>query len=145
MSLLENSAEHESNELLVTDLLDARDAVRLASNPSRFGLDLTLERAYTIGRRLHERLEARGFKPIGRKIGFTNRAMWEEFNVSEPFWAHMYDQTVHFADGGHTRLSLAGMVAPRLEPEIVVKLGHFGSTTEEFAYNAPRKRSTLLR
>src|SRR5262249_29398047 len=53
---------------------------------------------------------------------FTNRAMWEQFKVSEPIWAHVYQQTVHFAREGPVRFSLAGMVAPRLEPEIVLKL-----------------------
>jgi 2-oxo-3-hexenedioate decarboxylase len=96
--------------------------VRLAANPSHFGFDLTLGRAYQIGRALHERLVSRGFKPIGRKIGFTNRSMWDQFKVSEPIWAHVYEQTVHFAQEGNLRLSLAGMVAPRIEPEIVLRL-----------------------
>jgi 2-keto-4-pentenoate hydratase len=65
---------------------------------------------------------SRGFKPVGRKIGFTNRAMWEQFKVSEPIWAHVYEQTVHFAQAGNLRLSLAGMVAPRIEPETVLRL-----------------------
>jgi 2-oxo-3-hexenedioate decarboxylase len=112
----------EVNERLVAELLQARDAARLVPNPSHFGFDLPLGRAYQIGRGLHERLVARGFGPIGRKIGFTNRAMWEQFKVSEPIWAHVYEQTVHFARGGRIRLSLAGTVAPRLEPEIVFKL-----------------------
>jgi 2-oxo-3-hexenedioate decarboxylase len=112
----------ESNDVLVEELLQARDGVRLAANPSHFGFDLTLGRAYQIGRGLHERLVARGFRSVGRKIGFTNRALWEQFKVNEPIWAHMYAQTVHFADDGSMTLSLAGMVAPRLEPEIVLKL-----------------------
>lgn len=112
----------ETDHLFVTELLQARDAARLARTPAHFGLELTLKQAYDIGHELHERLVARGFKPIGRKIGFTNRALWEQFKVSEPIWAPMYDRTVHFAQEGHCRLSLAGMVAPRLEPEIVVKL-----------------------
>ncbi len=65
---------------------------------------------------------SRGFKPAGRKIGFTNRAMWEQFKVSAPIWAPIYEQTVHFSHEGNLRLSLAGMVAPRLEPEVVLKL-----------------------
>ncbi len=112
----------EANEQLAAELLQARDAVRLAANPSHFGLDLTLGRAYQIGRELHEDLVSRGFKPIGRKIGFTNRAMWEQLKVSEPIWAYVYEQTVHFAPEGNYRLSLAGMVAPRIEPEIVLRL-----------------------
>jgi 2-keto-4-pentenoate hydratase len=113
----------EANEQFVAELLQARDAVRIAPNPSHFGFDLTLGRAYQIGRGLHERLVARGFTPVGRKIGFTNRAMWEKFNATEPIWAPMYSQTVHFAEQGQLRLSLAGMLAPRLEPEIVLRLG----------------------
>ena len=112
----------EANEQLAAQLLQARDAVRLAANPSHFGFDLTVGRGYQIGRALHERLVSRGLKPFGRKIGFTNRSMWEQFKVSEPIWAHVYEQTVHFAQEGNLRLSLAGMVAPRIEPEIVLRL-----------------------
>lgn len=113
----------EANERLVAELMQARDAARLATNPSHSGFELTLGRGYQIGHGLHQCLVARGFVPIGRKVGFTNRAMWHQFKVSEPIWGHMYEQTVHFARQGHARLSLAGMVAPRLEPEIVLKLG----------------------
>jgi 2-oxo-3-hexenedioate decarboxylase len=112
----------EANTQLIEELLQARDAVRLAANPAHFGFDLPLGRAYQIGLGLHERLVARGFKPVGRKIGFTNRAMWDQFKVSEPVWAHVYAQSVHFSQDGQARLSLAGMLAPKLEPEIVLKL-----------------------
>ena len=124
MSFVENPV-HEScgiNEQLVAELLQARDGVRFVRKPSHFGGDLTLEYAYKVGRGLHERLVDRGFQPIGRKIGFTNRILWEQFQVSEPVWAYMYRQTVHFAHESHQRLSLTRMVAPRLEPEIVLKL-----------------------
>lgn len=112
----------DENQVLIEELFQARDATRHAPRPSELGFDINLERAYQVGRGLHERLVARGFVAVGRKIGFTNRAMWEQFQVSEPVWAHMYEQTVSFAQEGHKRLSLAGMVAPRLEPEIVFKL-----------------------
>ena len=111
-----------ASERLVAEFLQARDAGRLVERPSQIGFDLSLEQAYQIGHTLHERLVSRGFKPAGRKIGFTNRAMWEQFKVSAPIWAPLYEQTVHFAHEGNLRLSLAGMVAPRLEPEIVLKL-----------------------
>ena len=112
----------EANERLVAELLRARDAVRRTPNPSHFGFDLPLGRAYQIGRSLHEQPVGRGFRPIGRKIGFTNRAMWEQFRVTEPIWAHVYTQTLHLAREGHARVALGAMVAPRLEPEIVLKL-----------------------
>jgi 2-keto-4-pentenoate hydratase len=115
-------SQHDASQQLVAELLQARDAGRLAANPSHFGVDLTLQQAYQVGHKLHERLVSRGFKPSGRKIGFTNRALWEQFQVSAPIWAHIYEQTVHFAQNGNLRLSLAGMVAARLEPEVVLKL-----------------------
>src|SRR5262249_12387103 len=112
----------DADERLVTELLQARDKTRLAPTPSNVGIDLTLDRAYQIGRALHDRLVSQGLVPVGRKIGVTNRAMWEQFRVSEPVWAHAYAQTVHFAPAGHARVSIDSMVAPRLEPEIVLRL-----------------------
>ena len=112
----------DASERLIAELLQARDAGRVAAKPSQFGFDLSLQDGYLIGHTLHERLVSRGLKPVGRKIGFTNRALWEQFQVSAPIWAPIYEQTVHFAHEGKLRLSLAGMVAPRLEPEVVFKL-----------------------
>jgi 2-keto-4-pentenoate hydratase len=48
--------------------------------------------------------------------------MWEQFQATEPIWAHVYAQTVRFAQAGHSRVALGTMVAPQLEPEIVLKL-----------------------
>jgi 2-keto-4-pentenoate hydratase len=114
--------DDRDNEQLVADLLRARATARLAKFPSQPGVVLDLDRAYQIGRLLHERLVQGGFQPVGRKIGFTNPATWEQFKVSQPIWAPVYEQTVHFAEGGRLRLPLDGMVAPRIEPEIVFKL-----------------------
>jgi 2-keto-4-pentenoate hydratase len=110
------------NEQIVADLLRARATAQLATFASQAGSFLDLDRAYEVGRLLHERLVQQGFRPVGRKIGFTNPAMWEQFKVSQPIWAPMYEQTVHFAEEGRIRLALDGMVAPRIEPEIVFKL-----------------------
>jgi len=102
--------------------LRARDSVQHVQPLSQIDAALDLDRAYQVGRVLHERLVTRGFRSVGRKIGFTNPAMWERFKVSQPIWAHTYAQTVHHAPTGSAHLSLDGMVAPRLEPEIVLKL-----------------------
>jgi 2-oxo-3-hexenedioate decarboxylase len=107
---------------LTADLLQARDEVRVTTMPSQFADGIVLELGYQVGRTLHGRLMERGYRPVGRKIGFTNPAMWERFKVTQPIWAHVYEQTVHFAEDGQFRLSLDCMVAPRLEPEIVLKL-----------------------
>ncbi len=107
---------------LAADLLQARDAARLTTLPSRRGVGFELEKGYQVGHVLHERLLERGYRSVGRKLGFTNPATWEEFHVDTPIWAHMYAQTVHFSDRGSFRLSLDGMAAPRIEPEVVLNL-----------------------
>jgi hypothetical protein len=55
----------------------------------------------------------------GRKIGFTNRTLWPLY---QPMWARMWAHTVHYAVESRARLSLTGLVQPRIEPEVVFKL-----------------------
>jgi len=80
-----------------------------------------IERAYAVTAELRRLRTARGERQIGRKIGFTNRDMWEKFNVSAPVWGDMYDTTVQNLPTPGT-LSLSRFVEPRIEPEIVFKL-----------------------
>src|SRR5690606_18160809 len=35
-----------------------------------------------------------GWRRAGRKIGFTNRGLWEAYGVDRPFWADVWDRTV---------------------------------------------------
>jgi 2-oxo-3-hexenedioate decarboxylase len=66
--------------------------------------------------------EAEGEWSVGRKIGFTNRTIWDEYNVHAPIWGWMYRGSIHevadMADG----FSLFGLAEPRIEPEIVFGL-----------------------
>lgn len=77
-----------------------------------------LAAAYAVLDEIHSRRVGAGWRPVGRKIGFTNRAIWERYGVDAPLWAHVYDRTVHRT----ATLSLAGLVQPRLEPEVVLGL-----------------------
>ena len=81
-------------------------------------LGLTLDTAYAAARRLHAHRVAHGFVPRGRKIGFTNRTLWARYGVSEPMWGTVYDRTLVVAEGDRARVSLAGLVQPRIEPEV---------------------------
>jgi 2-oxo-3-hexenedioate decarboxylase len=65
---------------------------------------------------------AGGWRPVGRKIGFTNRTIWPRYGVYLPMWAHMWAHTVHHAPGNRAQLALAPFVQPRIEPEVVFKL-----------------------
>jgi len=64
--------------------------------------------------------EARGERVVGRKLGFTNRTIWNEYGVHAPIWGPVYDTTT--APLGPA-LPLDGLVEPRIEPEIVLRLG----------------------
>jgi 2-oxo-3-hexenedioate decarboxylase len=81
-----------------------------------------LDDAYRVAAAIRQMRETRGETPVGRKIGFTNRTIWAEYNVYEPIWGYVYNHTVHdLADLGET-FSLRGLAEPRIEPEIVFKL-----------------------
>ena len=66
--------------------------------------------------------EARGERPIGRKIGFTNRTIWAEYGVYAPIWGYVYDRTVRDLTHEPLEVPLLGLAEPRIEPEIVFGL-----------------------
>ena len=75
--------------------------------------------AYDVLAELHARRIARGWKPVGRKIGFTNTTIWARYGVDRPMWSHVWDRTVTFAQDDRAELALDGTMEPRIEPEIV--------------------------
>jgi 2-keto-4-pentenoate hydratase len=82
---------------------------------------LTLEDGYRVAALLNSKREARGEKRLGRKIGFTNRTIWQQYNVYSPIWGYVYGSTVHdLSNTGSLRLT--GFAEPRIEPEIVFGL-----------------------
>jgi len=82
---------------------------------------LTLDDAYRIMALLNQKYEARGARRLGRKIGFTNRTIWQQYNVHAPIWGYVYDSTVHDLEST-AALPLAELAEPRIEPEIVFGL-----------------------
>ncbi len=82
---------------------------------------LTLDEAYRVSALVDRRCSTSGAKRLGRKIGFTNRTIWEEYRVYAPIWGYVYDSTVHELEQT-SALPLAGFAEPRIEPEIVLGL-----------------------
>lgn len=78
--------------------------------------------AYAAARVLHEARTGQGWKPVGRKIGFTNRAIWPRYGVYEPIWGMVYDRTLIVAQDDRAHVALAELAHPRIEPEICFKL-----------------------
>ncbi len=83
-----------------------------------------LEAAYAVADLIHRERVAKGARLVGRKIGFTNPAMWARYGVREPIWAHVYDTTVVRLHDTGASCRLARFVEPKIEPEIVL---HFHS------------------
>src|ERR687898_3425323 len=98
------------------DLIDTgRQIAPFSSRLPRFDLD----DAYRVTAAVRQMRESRGERPLGRKIGFTNRTIWDEYQIGAPMWGYLYDWTVHdLANVGPT-VSLAGLAEPRIEPGIV--------------------------
>ncbi|MDP3226188.1 MAG: fumarylacetoacetate hydrolase family protein [Rubrivivax sp.] len=61
---------------------------------------------------------ARGERPVGYKVGFTNRSIWPRYQVFAPIWGPVWHSTLSFARDGGT-VSLAQACQPRIEPEVV--------------------------
>jgi 2-keto-4-pentenoate hydratase len=80
----------------------------------------TLADAYEVAQRVHGIRVASGAGTLGRKIGFTNRTVWDSYGLSAPIWGYMYSDTVHDLSSIEARFTLAGLSEPRIEPEIVL-------------------------
>jgi len=76
------------------------------------------EAGYRFALALHAERMAAGWKPLGRKIGFTNRSIWPRYGVYQPIFGFVYDRTVTEAPANAATLKLAGLAQPRIEPEI---------------------------
>ena len=69
--------------------------------------------------------QARGERPRGFKIGFTNRNIWPIYQVFAPIWGTVWDSTLHATDAqGAGTLDLRATCEPRLEPELVFAFRH---------------------
>ncbi|GMG82900.1 hydratase [Paralimibaculum aggregatum] len=84
-----------------------------------FGLD----DAYRVASRVRGLRAARGERPVGRKIGFTNRSIWAERGISAPVWGDMFDSTVTEAGNARAVVDIGAMPEPKIEPEVVLHLG----------------------
>ncbi len=73
--------------------------------------------AYEVAHRVRAR-QAR--RRVGRKVGFTNRGIWDEYGVHQPIWGDISAESL-LAAGTDARLD--PVLEPRIEPEIVLGLG----------------------
>jgi len=104
---------------LAERLLAAYDGAALIELPSAQPGGLPLEQAYAVAQRIAQLRMARGERPCGWKIGFTNRSIWDRYGVHAPIWGPVWDTTAALLGGTAATVPLAGLSQPRLEPEVV--------------------------
>ncbi len=108
---------------LAKELFDAYttgNRVAVAPSAREGGCDLAT--AYAVEAELTQMRRAEGRTTVGHKVGAANKAVWQALGLETVVWANMYDDTVHFSKDGVASPSLARTRAPKLEPEIVMKL-----------------------
>lgn len=110
-------------ERLADELEAAYARGTLTTPPSAREGGLTLDGAYAVEAQLVRRRRVAGHRVVGAKVGFANKAMWRILKLDTLVWARMFEDTVHMVDSSRAMCSMAGRVSPRLEPEIVFKLG----------------------
>jgi len=122
------------------EMMRLADAASLAEPLTACVTDFGVEDAYAISGEVLRRREASGWRRVGRKIGFTNREIWEQYGVYEPILGYMYDRTVSWIEettwdvdgwGDEASLSLDGLAQPLIEPEIVFHFREAPPVTED--------------
>ncbi|MGL4241436.1 MAG: 2-keto-4-pentenoate hydratase [Beijerinckiaceae bacterium] len=117
MSMADGAVQAAAATILAA--LDARRQIApLTSAPG----GLSIADSYRVSRAVTQLRKARGERPVGRKIGFTNRTIWDEYGVHHPIDGPMYENTVGFRQGPVVGYALSRFVEPRIEPEIVLGL-----------------------
>lgn len=83
---------------------------------------LSVRDAYAITAQIRSVFEARGEQIVGRKIGFTNRDMWDKYGVRAPIWGYCTNRTT-FDLADTPSQNVSDFAEPRIEPEIIFGLG----------------------
>jgi 2-oxo-3-hexenedioate decarboxylase len=108
-------------EAVAGDVIACLTLRRQVSTFSSRPAGLTLADAYRVTPLLRAAFEARGETITGRKIGFTNRTMWNTYGVGAPIWGYATERSTHeLADT--PVLHVEDFVEPRIEPEIMFGL-----------------------
>lgn len=104
-------------------VLRAHDAGATIERPSDTDAPFDVSAAYRVSAGIAAARVGRGERPVGWKIGYTNRAIQKQYGVMQPIFGRMYDTTVTEVPAGATaHCSLATLAEPRIEPEIVVRI-----------------------
>ena len=126
---------HDLVELIMDKMIIADEISKAISQTqqivpfSKRGIFLSLQDAYDVAGLVKESL---GLPPeIGKKIGFTNRNIWDVYNVNEPIWGPITSKSVSFTETSFQKIDLSQFCEPRIEPEVVICLREKPRHTDE--------------
>ncbi|HYW58772.1 MAG TPA: hydratase [Polaromonas sp.] len=100
------------------ELLEHFDKASLWSSSALSAPGFDLAAAYQQALAVRALRVARGEQPAGYKIGFTNRHIWQRYNVFAPIWGPVWRSSLYLCDG-NGEIALDNTCQPRIEPEAV--------------------------
>ena len=108
---------------LANELLSAYSSgSAIETPPSARSTDFDLTSAYAVEAAFASQRIAAGHRVVGLKVGFANKAAWRILKLETLAWAHMYDDTVQYANWSSANFALPPHCSLKIEPEIVFKL-----------------------
>jgi 2-oxo-3-hexenedioate decarboxylase len=107
-------------EALAERVLAAADAATSIAPISEEVPGFELRDAYRLADIILDRRTSRGERPVGWKVGFTNRTIWDEYGVHAPIWGPMFSTTAAALADAPT-VEAARLPEPRIEPEIAFR------------------------
>ncbi len=120
MVFMNTPASPPDIQSLVADVTRARLQVQPLPWSSAVPADVPL--AYAAALAVRDARSAAGERPVGYKVGFTNRTIWPRYEVYGPIWGTVWQSTLTRVDASAPNegvLSLKGLLEPRIEPEVV--------------------------
>jgi len=118
---------------LAREITEAYATRAIVSTPSSRDGGIDLDTAYAIEGAIAQSRRSDGHQSGGWKVGYADRAIWRGLKLETLVWAHVYDDTVRYADWNDATLSIASMVSPKIEPEIVFKLARPPASSDPIA------------
>lgn len=118
-----NTPIHPDIPALVADLTRAR--LEAGPLPWSSTVPAGVPLAYATALAVRAARSAQGERPVGYKVGFTNRTIWPRYEVYSPIWGTVWDSSLARVDASAPNegvLSLKGLCEPRIEPEVVFGL-----------------------
>ena len=118
---------------LAQELTDAYASKTIVPALSSREGGIDLDTAYAVDTEHARVRRAAGHQTFGWKVGYANKAMWRALKLETLVWSRMYDDTVRYADWNDANLSIASMLSPKIEPEIVFKLSKPPASSDPIA------------